>query len=299
MVEEVGSDLTAVIAAYQPRGIPPAAAVFAREVTARGGPQSAARAKAWLFAAGRAGAFALSVGLVLESEVVLQEAVIERFVAEWGARFPVSTRRTVRSALRTLSARMTPAPAPVFLSRDRVKAPYSPAEIAGYLALADAQPTQSRRMRASGLICLGAGAGLMGADLRAVCGTHFHARSGGLVVEVTGRHARVVPVLADYHDRLVEVAGFFEDRFIVGGVELRRRNVTTPLIASLSGGEDLPRLELGRLRSTWLTQVAESIGLRAFLDAAGVVCSQRLGDIAADLPPMSEEQSVALLGGTT
>src|SRR5208282_1951312 len=45
------------------------------------------------------------------------------------------------------------------LPRERAKAPYSPAEIDGYLALADAQPAVPRRMRAAGLVCLGAGAG--------------------------------------------------------------------------------------------------------------------------------------------
>jgi hypothetical protein len=37
----------------------------------------------------------------------------------------------------------------------------NPAEIGGYLALADAQPTVAGRMRAAGLVCLGAGAGLI------------------------------------------------------------------------------------------------------------------------------------------
>ena len=37
-------------------------------------------------------------------------------------------------------------PADVPLSRERAKAPYNPAEIGGYLALADAQPTLERRM---------------------------------------------------------------------------------------------------------------------------------------------------------
>ncbi len=44
--------------------------------------------------------------------------------------------------------------------------PYSPAEIDGYLALAGAQPTTPRRMRAAALVCLGAGAGLIRSDLR-------------------------------------------------------------------------------------------------------------------------------------
>jgi hypothetical protein len=152
-------------------------------------------------------------------------------------------------------------------------------------------------MKANGLICLGAGAGLIGADLRAVTGRHVLSRSGGLIVEVTARHARAVPVLAAYHDRLTTAAEFFGPRFIVGGVDLARRNVTTPLIASLSGGADLPRLELGRLRSTWLSAAAEAIGLRAFMDAAGIACSQRLGDIVASLAAPDETAAVALLGG--
>jgi len=286
-----------VIAGYTPVGVPPEAAVFARAVVAAADPATVARAKAWLFAAGRVAAFAASVGLELRPEVVLCASVIERFVLYMGPAVPVSTRRTVRSALRTLTVRVRPGPPPVFLSRDRVKKPYPPGQIAGFLGLADAQPTQARRMKANGLICLGAGAGLIGADLRAVTGRHITARSGGLIVEVTARHARSVPVLAAYHHRLQAVAEFFEDRFVVGGVDLARRNVTTPLISSLSGGADLPRLELGRLRSTWLSSVAEAIGLRAFLDAAGITCSQRLGDIAATAAPIGEEEAVALLGG--
>ena len=83
----------------------------------------------------------------------------------------------------------------------------------------------------------------------------------------------------------------------MGGVEPSRRNITTPLISSLSGSADLPRLETGRLRSTcWLAAVAEGIGLRAFMDAAGS-CSQRLGEIVATLPHANEPTAVAVMGG--
>lgn len=286
-----------VIAGYTPVGVPVEAGVFARMVVVQGGPANVARAKAWLYASGRLAAFAMSVGSELSVEVVLSASLIERFVLQMDPAVPVSTQRTVRSALRSLASRLDPGPTPVFLSRDRAKKPYTPVQIAALLGLADAQPTQARRMKANGLICLGAGAGLIGADLRAVTGRHIVARSGGLVVEVTARHARRVPVLAGYHDRLVQAAEFFGDGFIVGGVDLARRNVTTPLIASLSGGTDLCRLELGRLRSTWLATVAEAIGLREFMDAAGIACSQRLGDIIAGLPPAGEEAAVRLLGG--
>ncbi len=176
--------------------------------------------------------------------------------------------------------------------------PYTSVEIAGYLSLADAQPTESRRMRASALVCLSAGAGLLGADLKAVTGKDVVARSGGVVVCVrAGPRPRVVPVLSNYHDRLGVAARFAGTRLLIGGTSVTRRNVTTPLIASLSGGRDLPRLEITRLRATWLVSVAETIGLNAFMDAAGITCSQRLGDLMAFLPRPDEARAVSLAFG--
>ncbi len=51
-------------------------------------------------------------------------------------------------------------------------------------------------MRATALICLGAGAGLTGADLRAVRSTDIICRSGGVIAVVRGARSRAVPVLA-------------------------------------------------------------------------------------------------------
>ena len=52
-------------------------------------------------------------------------------------------RRTLRTNLRFIGRRVVPRlyPADLPLPRERARQPYSPAEIAGYLALADAQPT--------------------------------------------------------------------------------------------------------------------------------------------------------------
>ena len=287
----------AVIEAYTPLLVSDAVAVFARAVVGAADPPSAARAKALLYAASRLGAFAESVGMELSPEVVLRTAVIERFMLAIRTTVSHPTRRTLHSNLKAILAARTIGPRPASLGRERAKAPYSPAQIAAYLALGDAQGSEARRMRACGLICLGAGAGLAGADLRSVSGHHVIVRSGGLVVEVSGRGARSVPVLADYHDRLKCVAAYFGERFIVGGVDPARRNVTTRLVASLSGGADLPRVDTGRLRATWLAAVAEGIGLRGFMDAAGISCSQRLGDIIAGLERLDEASLVAKLGG--
>ena len=295
-----GADVAAAIGRYAPRSLGADVATFARTVTEAAEPKSPARAKALLFAAGRLGTFATSVGLELDPAVVLSASLIERFIITQGAALGMATRRTLRSNLRFLSAAnvANSPPAPVPLSRERAKAPYTPAEICAYLALAETQPTLARRMHLSGLICLGAGAGLMGADLRTVAGTDVIARSGGVVVEVNGRRGRVVPVLARYHERVLASASFARTGYVTGGYSAQRRNVTASLKASVAGGADLPGLDTGRLRATWLFDAAGAIGLKAFMEAAGITCSQRLGDLVATLAPPAEHDVVALLDGT-
>jgi hypothetical protein len=296
---EDGADLTAgYIARWRPSSVSPPAAAFARQVVPAARPGGQERAKNLLWAAARLAEYAIPLGLEAAPQVLLHPSVIERFAATAPGLSPVA-RRTLRTNLRFLARRVVPqlAPADTPLPRERAKAPYSPAEIAGYLALADAQPTLSRRMRASGLICLGAGAGLIRADLRDVHGTDVRCRSGGVIVTVSGgARPRTVPVLARYHGPLLAAASFAGTGLICGGTDPGRRNITTPLIRSLAGGAGLPRLDTSRLRATWLADVADQLGLATFMHAAGITCSQRLGDLLASLEPAAETDAVRLLG---
>ena len=290
-------DVGVVIAAYRPRQLPPEAGRFARTVVAGAAPASATRAKALLWAAARLAAFGLSVGLEPDPAVLLHSAVVERFVLVGCVDVSPAARRTLRANVRwlaTTAARR--GPPPVGLPRDHAKSPYTPAEIAGWLGLADAQGSETRRMRAQGLICLGAGAGLTGSELAGVAGGDVTCCSGGVVVTVGGRRPRRVPVLAAFAARLVASAGFAGAGWVIGGVDPARRNLTTPLIDSLAGGVDLGRLDTGRLRATWLAEIAGRIGLKAFMDAAGISCSQRLGDLVAGLADVDESETMTLLG---
>jgi hypothetical protein len=277
---------------------PSSVAIFAKEAARLADPSTPARARALLFALTKLGCFAVSVGAPLDPALCLSPAMIERFIVVEGATFTPATRRTLRSNLRFVAARVLvhKPPAPIPLSRERAKVPYSDKELAAYFSLAAHQPTEARRRRAEGLLALGAGAGLIGADLRCVTGRDVVERSGGVVVEVRGTRPRAVPVLARYHDIVLASARFARSGYVVGGNDPYRHNVTTPLISSLSGGGDLPRLETSRLRSTWLVEVAEAIGLAHFLAAAGVTCTQRLGDLVAAMPEVDEARTVALLG---
>ena len=285
------------IARWRPSSVSSEAACFARQAAAAAAPATRARANALLWAAARLAAFGIPLGLEPVPEVLLHPSVIERF-ARCAPGLSGVARRTLRTNLRFIARRVVPhlAPADVPLPREHAKVPYSAAEIAGYLALADAQPALSRRMRAAGLVCLGAGAGLIRADLRAVRGTDVICRSGGVIVAVRGARPRVVPVLARYHGRLLAAAAFAGTGLICGGADPARRNITTPLVRSLAGGAGLPRLDTSRLRVTWLRDCAELLGLATFMQAAGITCSQRLGDLLATLDPADEATAVRLLG---
>jgi hypothetical protein len=130
-----------------------------------------------------------------------------------------------------------------------------------------------------------------------VRGSDVTCRSGGLIVAVRGARPRAVPVLARYHEILLAAAEFAGESLVTGGTDPGRRNITNPLITALAGGTELPRLDTSRLRATWLADCAQLLGLATFLQAAGITCSQRLGDITAGLQPGDEAAAVALLGG--
>jgi hypothetical protein len=291
------AEVAAYIGRWRPSSVSPAAAAFARDVIAQTAPEGRERAKSLLWAAGKLADYAIPLGLEAVPEVLLHPSTAERFT-RCAPGLSGAARRTLRTNLRFIGRRVAPQfyPADLPLPRERAKQPYSPAEIAGFLALADAQPTAGRRMRAAGLVCLGAGAGLIRGDLRDVRGTDVACRSGGVVVAVRGPRARAVPVLARYQDRLLAAAAHAGNGLVCGGTETGRRNLTYPLVSALDGGGGLPRLDTSRLRATWLAGCGELLGLATFMAAAGISCSQRLGDLVAGLEPGSEEQAVRLLG---
>jgi integrase len=251
------TDVAGYVACWQPVPVPPQAARFARSVVELAAPPTRARANVLLQSAARVAAYAVPPGLDPVPEVLLHPSVTGRFAGS-APGLSGSARRMLRTTLRFLARRVVPAlaPADASLPRERAKAPCSPAEIDGYLALAGAQPTAARRMRAAGLACLGAGAGLTGADLRGVRGSDVACRSGGVVVDVHGARPRAVPVLSRYHDILLASAQFAGSGLVTGGASAVRKNITTPADpvagrgdrAAPAGGQPAAGDLAGRLR---------------------------------------------------
>ena len=286
------------IARWRPSSVSPQAAAFARQVVPAAGPGGRERAKNLLWAAARLADYAVPLGLDPVPEVVLHPSVIERF-ARCAPGLSGVARRTLRTNLRFIARRVVPqlVPADAPLPRERAKAPYSPAEIAGYLALADAQPTLSRRMRSSGLVCLGAGAGLIRADLRAVRGTDVTCRSGGVIVDVRGARPRSGAGAGPLPRPAAGRGRIRRDR-----ADLRRdrsrpaehHHAADPVAgrrgrAAPAGHLPAARHLAGRCRGP-------ARPATAFMRAAGITCSQRLGDLLAGLEPAGEQDAVRLLG---
>src|SRR5258708_22612753 len=226
---------------WEPSPVSAEAAAFARDVVAKTGPEGRDRAKSLLRAAGKLADYAIPLGLEAVPEVLLHPSAAGRFTRCAPGLSPAA-RRTLRTNLRFTGRRVVPQlyPADLPLPRERAKKPYSPPEIAGFLALADAQPAMGRRMRAAGLVCLGAGAGLIRSDLRDVRGRDVTARSGGLVVAVRGSRPRTVPGLARYHEPLLAAARFAGAGLVCGGGRPRRRDPAHPPMTPPGRGARLP-----------------------------------------------------------
>ena len=152
------AEVAAYLGRWEPSPVSPQAAAFARDVIGQAAPGGRERAKNLLWAAGKLADYGIALGLAPVPEVLLHPSTAERFTRCAPGLSPVA-RRTLRANLRFTGRRVVPHlyPADAPLPRERAKKPYSRAEIDGYLALADARPAMERRMRAAGLVCLGAG----------------------------------------------------------------------------------------------------------------------------------------------
>ena len=218
------AEVAAYIGRWRPSSVSAEAAAFARDVITRTAPNGRERAKNLLWAAGKLADYAVPLGLEPVPEVLLHPSVTEWFT-RCAPGLSGAARRTLRTNLRFIG------------------------------------PAHSGAARAAGLVCLGAGAGLIRGDLRGARGSDVAQRSGGVVVAVRGARPRAVPVLARCHGPLLAAARFAGDGLVCGGISPGRRNLTSRLTASLDGGGGLPPLDTSRLRATWLRDCGQLLGL--------------------------------------
>lgn len=290
--------IDARIGRYWARGAPAhvqaEVTAFARLVVAQAGPASVLAAGRFLsHVAGLAG-WALRVGMPLETGHLLHPDTIERYAASIRCRGA----RNARTALRRVGESVNPQafpPSPAPLGGAGVDLPYSDAEIAGYLALAATQPTLLRRMRLTAIICLSAGAGVTAPEMLPLQATDLQLLdTGALVVQIRGRYSRAIPVSPRFRDPLLTVVVWADGGRIFSSDSLTVIRNTT---AQLVGGGDLPRVNLRRLRNTWLAAHLRAIGFAELLAAAGLRSSETIFALAALEPQPTAEQIINTLSG--
>lgn len=229
-------------------------------------------------------AWAHSEGISLTSRHLLDAETIERYIAIGMPGAREATRATRRSILRRIARRCHPSPAdpPPPIAYRRLRPPYAPAELDAYLSLAASQPTPNRRRSLLAILHLGLGCGLASRDLAWVTGTDVRSvADGGLLVTVSGgSRPRSVTALAAHERPLARLADAVGPRLLIGGQVRGRRNVTRGPLCDVVGGEDLPRLETARLRSTWLLiHLRARTPLPALMQAAGLTTVRPLEDL--------------------
>jgi integrase len=247
----------------------------------------------------RIATWAVSQGLPLDVEVVLDPDTVERFIAVGLADDP--SRATYRAVLRRVGPRLTRKapwqPRPATVARRQVAPPYTAGEVELLRADALVQPTRARLQAARALLALGLGAGLDGRWVARVRGLDVTPSKGAVVVRVGEPSARRVPVLAEWEDEVAALAAAAGGRLLVGG-DSSGKNRAGQLAAWLVVGNGHPRFSTPRLRSTWLvTHLARGARLPELARAAGLQGVTVLSDLLEFVPPLGEADAVRMLRG--
>lgn len=243
--------------------------------------------------------WAAAEGVPMAGGHLLDSDVIERYIAVGLPTAKDSTRATRRAILRRVAQRCSPtAPEPPLpITYRQIRPPYDVEETLGYLALAKAQPTPSRRRALEAIIHLGLGCGIASRDLAWVrVGDVVRLQDGAVRVTVSGgTRPRSVIALQAHEDALLRLAQAAGSGLLIGGSMCGRRNVTRGPLDRIVGGKDLPRLETARLRSSWLlTHLRACTPLPALMQAAGLTTVRPLEDLLHHCSISGDEALLAL-----
>lgn len=268
------------IVSYAPRFVPAerwlAVADLVRDRVRLAGPSSAEMALRLLSPAARLAMWAAKEQIPLEAEVLFSDETIERFVSTLDGTDKSKT--TIRGRLRRLRDAGKPSRTPK-IRHNAARPPYTPDELVGLWRLAAAQPTAPRRDRLQALICASAGAGAGSPDLRHVYDTSvIDDPEGPTFLGIGGDKARRVPVLAGFDVTLVGLAERADGLLV--GPSAGKRNLIPQLTTGIVGGDDLPRLEVARLRHTWLVCLMNAwVPTAAIMNLAGIKTMRVLEDL--------------------
>lgn len=218
-----------------------------------------------------------SAGLELERATIFRREVIGEYIARGCSQMSPASAGNRRSQLLRMSEILLPPKAQVSrlapMPPSAALEPYAPHEITTLKSWACGLNTQYRCEQAHILLALGLGAGLSNAEILAVQSRHIRVDDDGVLVEVTGRRPRVVPLLAAWEQVLIDYSRarpLNSEQFV-----FRPRRTSQD---SNSIGNFVDRTRPGtvkataqRMRVTWIvTHLAAGTPLKPLIVAAGV-----------------------------
>lgn len=244
--------------------------------------------------------WATAEGIPLDREAILDPVTVEGFCAT--ALAHDRSQGTSRSDLRRMARLLTTsAPweiAPSPMSWRSVALPYSSDEIELLKQDALDQPTASRCRAARAFLALGLGAGLDGRWLTRVEPADVTCRDGFVEVTVGEPAARVVVVLAEWEDEILELASSAGEGCVIGR-RSNARNRVADLSKSFVCPAGHPRLSPGRLRATWLLGHLEAgTRLPELCAAAGLKGFVVLSDLLDFVKPLKRAEARLMMRGS-
>lgn len=223
-------------------------------------------------------------GRSLEWRVLMDHSVIHDFAraSHFGVARKTHNERVVR--LRTMASTINPGPSapPRFVAgkQKRIKPPYTAQQDVAMIRWARGQSSIKRSQQLQLILGLSRGAGASSTDLKHVLRPHVvDLGDEGINVKLgQGESQRVVPVRRAY------------EPLVRAGLEGARRS--GPLLGSSKNAigqvlehaqylsTDVPRLEVARLRTTWLAELMRlPIPLSTLMAAAGLQSARAFADI--------------------
>ena len=196
-------EVSEVIGRFRPQQVAPDAwqrvEAFVRDAVTAEGPRTPFIADHEMTVVAQLVLWADRLGIPLDPAVVLSPETIERFFHEGVPHLTRGSRINYRTHLwRVGRAMLGPElfpPKPLPGQRSEVSAPYAEEEINDLWSWTRGLPTARMRRNARALLAIGLGAGLTSEETQRVVGADVRVTDGTVVVDVTGKHAREVPVV--------------------------------------------------------------------------------------------------------
>lgn len=304
MTAKPDASVASWLAAYEPEYAPARFGPLIRESVQRAAPATVVAAR---LAAGMLSGLVMwadETGLDVTAGVVFDREVIDRYVAH--AMGPLgyapASRVSAHWQLRALALANGAPPGPgerrVYRVPRPAVEPYSPAEVDGFLAWADAKRNPVHRRALLAVLAGTLGAGLTRLELAALPGVAITGAASGTVrVAVrAGAHPRVVTALDRYAGLLLDAGRHAGREWVVrpdmSGTETR----VTTAVNTMTRDPRLPVLTVSRCRSTWVCgHLTAGTRLDVLVEAGGFAGPEGLAGFLSVLPERAPDLDFGLL----